>query len=157
MDSIDMGAYGGLKGAKQKWVQVIVDPATRYAAASMHGGKSVDSRYTIENIVRMITSLRDGPLKYDEKHKGNVFKPYEPDGTLVNQLRLATDSGAEFDSDESEIQVYDEDAVLELKDLDMARVAFLEWLREHQVDAPTEAAATDRVWVYLTDQGQQEH
>ena len=44
--------------------QVIVDPATRYVAASMHGGKSVDSRYTIENIVTMITSLRDGPLKY---------------------------------------------------------------------------------------------
>eukprot|EP01046_Picozoa_sp_COSAG06_P026648 COSAG06_NODE_2304_length_7115_cov_7.076660_6_plen_84_part_00 len=59
----------------------------------MHGGKSVDSRYTIENIVSMITSLRDGPLKYDEEHKGNVFKP---DGTLVNQLRLATDSGSEF-------------------------------------------------------------
>ena len=51
MDSMDLGAYGGLKGAKQKWVQVIVDPATRYVAASMHGGKSVDSRYTIENIV----------------------------------------------------------------------------------------------------------
>ena len=93
MDSIDLGAYGGLQGAKQKWVQVIVDPATRYVAASMHGGKSVDSRYTIENVVNMITSLRDGPLKYDEEHKGNVFKP---DGTLVNQLRLATDSGSEF-------------------------------------------------------------
>ena len=93
MDSIDLGAYGGLKDAKQKWVQVIVDPATRYVAASMHGGKSVDSRYTIENIVTMITSLRDGPLKYEEQHKGNVFNP---DGTLVNQLRLATDSGSEF-------------------------------------------------------------
>ena len=93
MDSIDLGAYGGLKDAKQKWIQVIVDPATRYVAASMHGGKSVDSRYTIENIVTMITALRDGPLKYEEQHKGNVFNP---DGTLVNQLRLATDSGSEF-------------------------------------------------------------
>ena len=95
MDSLNLGDYGG-QGGRQKWISVIVDPATRYVAATAHGtssGGAPKASVSIANLVTMLSSLRRGPLRYDASNTGNVFNA---DGALVHRLRLSTDSGSEF-------------------------------------------------------------
>ena len=75
---------------------MIVDPATRYVAATAHGtssGGAPKASVSIANLVTMLSSLRRGPLRYDASNTGNVFNA---DGALVHRLRLSTDSGSEF-------------------------------------------------------------
>ena len=95
MDSLNLGDYGG-QGGRQKWISVIVDPATRYVAATAHGtasGGAPKASVSIANLVTMLSDLRKGPLRYNAGNKGNVF---DEDGALVHRLRLSTDSGSEF-------------------------------------------------------------
>jgi hypothetical protein len=95
MDSLNLGDYGG-QGGRQKWISVIVDPATRYVAATAHGtasGGAPKASVSIANLVTMLSDLRRGPLRYDAGNQGNVF---DEDGALVHRLRLSTDSGSEF-------------------------------------------------------------
>ena len=96
MDSLNLGDYGGKDGSRQKWISVIVDPATRYVAATAHGtssGGAPKASVSIANLVTMLSELRKGPLGYDAANTGNVFSA---DGSLVHRLRLSTDAGSEF-------------------------------------------------------------
>ena len=95
MDSLNLGDYGG-QGGRQKWISVIVDPATRYVAATAHGtasGGAPKASVSIANLVTMLSDLRRGPLRYNASNTANVFGQ---DGALVHRLRLSTDGGSEF-------------------------------------------------------------
>ena len=140
MDTLDLGAYGGLKDAKQRWVQVIVDPATRYVWAMIHGGKSVKASKTIAGLVAMLGELRDGPLKHDAASQFNVFAA---DGSLLRKLRIATDSGSEFRPGSG--RTFDDAAWDELSRTGLARDRSMFKAKYNLGQAPNQAAFVERM------------
>ena len=96
LDSLDMGAYAGRGVQRERWVQVAVDPATRFVWATIRGGAvrdTVPASNTADGVVAMLRELRAGPLKYSPSNANNVFGP---DGKLLRPLRASHDGGSEF-------------------------------------------------------------
>ena len=96
LDTLDMGAYAGKGALRERWVQVIVDPATRYVWATIRGGAvrdTVPANESADGVVALLRELRAGPLRYDASNFNNVFGP---DGKLLRPLRASHDGGSEF-------------------------------------------------------------
>ncbi len=96
LDTLDMGAYAGKGALRERWVQVIVDPATRYVWATIRGGAvrdTVPASESADGVVALLRELRAGPLRYDPSNANNVFGP---DGKLLRPLRASHDGGSEF-------------------------------------------------------------
>jgi hypothetical protein len=140
MDTLDVGkTYGGKADAKQRWVQVIVDPASRYVWAAIRGGTSVPAWKTTEGLVTMLDALRQGVLQ-NGQHAFNVF---DENGALVRKLRIAVDGGPEFKPGQG--RTFDDYAFEKLSDAGLVSSRGMFVAKVNLASAPNQAAFVERM------------
>ena len=140
MDTLDIGkTYAGKEDGKQRWVQVIVDPASRYVWATIRSGTSVPAWRTTEGLVSMLKELREGVLR----HGDHAFNVFDENGALVRKLRAAVDGGPEFKPGQG--RSFDDYAFEKLRDAGLVSGRGMFTAKVNLASAPNQAAYVERM------------